>query len=229
MCFEAVELGRGSVGLQLKALFNHCRHPDDGENHSAKWRETSAHHYFKTWRSINHKTWRILIVSSHETIKHSDKPVVLTTNQGKKTKCYLSRREVHYNNEFEQQKHLMNCSERPCDSDLMAKVLQRNHERGRPTSRSCHIIWHQHADAIQSGLSATNSCFSTGQWPEISQRASWERAATAFNINRLKPAEMVWDELDCRVMESSQQVFSTYENSLRTVEKTLQVRESTRR
>ena len=50
---QSVGLWQGRDGIQKIALFGKRPSPYYGKNSSNKQRETTVHHYFKTWRSVN--------------------------------------------------------------------------------------------------------------------------------------------------------------------------------
>jgi hypothetical protein len=50
---QSVVLWQGKVGIQKIALFGKRPSPYYSNNSSNKQRETTVHHYFKTWRSVN--------------------------------------------------------------------------------------------------------------------------------------------------------------------------------
>ena len=72
---QSVVLWQGRGGIQKIALFGKRPCPYYGKNSSNKQRETTVHHYFKTWRSVNaehFKSFKSLFKDSRKTIKHND-------------------------------------------------------------------------------------------------------------------------------------------------------------
>ena len=100
MCFsQSIVLWQGRGGIQKIALFGKRPSPYYGNNSSNKQRETTVHHYFKTWRSVhpeNVKNFESFFKCSrknHQTLWWN----CLSWGQGRKTQSYLyCRGYVHY-------------------------------------------------------------------------------------------------------------------------------------
>ena len=72
---QSVVLWQGIGGIQKIALF--CKRPSPyyGKNSSNKQSETTVHHYFKTWRSVNLEHFKNISSSAvAKTIKRYDDP-----------------------------------------------------------------------------------------------------------------------------------------------------------
>ena len=76
MCLsQSVVLWQGMGGIQKIALFGKRASLYYGKNSSKKQRETTVHHYFKTWRSVNpenFKNFERFFKCSRKTIKRND-------------------------------------------------------------------------------------------------------------------------------------------------------------
>ena len=74
---QSVEFWQGRGGIQKIALFG--KRPSSYYNSSNKQRETTVHHYFKTWRSIwkKRKTFSSAVAKTikccDETVSHEDR------------------------------------------------------------------------------------------------------------------------------------------------------------
>ena len=70
---QSVVLWQGRSGIQKIALFGKRPSPYYDKNSSNKQRETTVHHYFKTWRSVNpERTFNVYSSAVAKTIKRYD-------------------------------------------------------------------------------------------------------------------------------------------------------------